>query len=143
MLNFPVDIATLSPLENSSSAVIVAVDDVLVAYRNMMEDWVDPTYRHLAKDSAFAAANRLRNIGVYQSRSRLMLHAALFWVGLRAPSTAGWSRMLESRKVYVLMEDDYISSVGYKIIFMVEADRMSAHILDIEGEPLAQVAATM
>ena len=143
MLNFPVDITTPSPLENSSSAVIVAVDDVLVAFRNMMEDWVDPAYRQLATDPSFAAANRLRNIGAYTARAKKMLTSALLWVSIRACVRPGWAEMLAKRKVYVMIDDDYITAVGYKITFTVDEDLMQARILDIDGRELAVLASPL
>lgn len=143
MLNFPVDISTPSPLQNSSIAVIVAVDDVLIAFRNMMEDWVDPTYQKLEKDPSFPAANRLRNIGAYTARTKQMLESALLWVSIRACTRPGWAEMIVQRKVYVVIDDEYIASVGYKITFIVDEDIMQARILDTDGSELANLASPL
>lgn len=143
MLNFPVEITTASPLDNSSCAVIVAVDDVLVAFRNMMEGRIDPADQQQAKDPSFVAANRLRNIGAYTARAKKMLNSALLWVSIRACSRPGWLEMLEQRKVYVVMDDEYITATGYKITFIIDGDFMHAHILDLKGNEMARVASPL
>jgi len=143
MLNFNLDLELSNPLENSTSALIDAIDNALTAYRNMMEVHADPACKGTGKDLACLAINRLRNIGIYQTSTKTMLHAAIVWMTVRAQSNPSYERMLNEKQVYALIEDAHLTAVGYKVMFRTENNKMFAQILDNDCEELCSVAAEM